>query len=107
MSLTEFFSGIQLGKSLGETKLIMHYHLPFDIPQAQMKYIAMNNAQMLVDEGKKLQCKNFMGTLITTNSQKSYHWMPYSNFWMEGLKDIELEGRSLEEIADELYGTDE
>ncbi len=103
MSLTEFFSGIQLGKSLGETKLIMHYHLPFDIPQAQMKYVAMSNAQMLVEEGKRLQHENFFGTLITTKNPKSFHWMPYSNFWMEGLKDVDFD-KSIEEIADELFG---
>lgn len=103
MSLTEFFSGIQLGKSLGETKLIMHYHLPFDIPQTQMKYVAMSNAQMLVDEAKRLQHENFFGTLITTKNPASFHWMPYSNLWMEGLKDVDFE-KSIEEIADELFG---
>jgi hypothetical protein len=103
MSLIDFFSGIQVGESLGEKKLIMHYHLPFDIPQTRIKYVVMSNAEMLIEEGKKLQCENFMGTLITTNSPRSYHWMPYSNFLMEGLKDVDF-SKGIEEIADELFG---
>lgn len=106
LNLINFFWGIRLGESLGEKKFIMIYHLPFDIPQSEMKYIAMSNARMLVEEAERLQHQNFFGTLITTKKPESFHWMPYSNLWMEGLKDLDFENKSIEEITDELFGSE-
>lgn len=100
MSLTSFFSGIQVGQSLGQTKLIMHYHIPLELSPIHIKKLVLSNAETLVEEGKRLQSQNFMGTLITTEG--AYHWMPYSNFWMEGLKDIDF-SKSIADIADEMF----